>query len=397
MTEEKNSHEDEHSEAPLTVTESLVEEAETVVEEPAEQPQPSSLSDDSIQKRARPPSGLILSLLALLAVMMGVSGFFAWQRLQSVGSDLAQVNELLRDAQSKNALMLEKIASARNSINEQQQRFRSMEQRYAEQKKLMESESRTTRESLAKVYERVGREKADWQVAEAEYLLQIANHRLKLERDSSSARHALLSADERLRELGDPLWFDVRKQIAAEISALDQVKKLDIEGYSARLSALSTDADTLYIRHLENDSAAAHESDKTTAEESESGTLDRLMQDSWQGFQKLVVIRRHDQPLNALLSADQQYFVRQNLKFHLQAARFALLRADQALYQESLDAASGWLQEYFDQSDAAVQADIDALKALKKLNVAPPLPDISASLRVLKQQREEIQAQGSHS
>lgn len=51
----------------------------------------------------------------------------------------------------------------------------------------------------------------DWLMAEAEYLVQLANHRLLLEKDVATAAVALKAADARLAEVADPALLHVRK------------------------------------------------------------------------------------------------------------------------------------------------------------------------------------------
>ena len=50
-------------------------------------------------------------------------------------------------------------------------------------------------------------------VAETEYLLRIAGHRLNLARDTRAALAAMELADQRLRDTLDPGWAGVREQI----------------------------------------------------------------------------------------------------------------------------------------------------------------------------------------
>ena len=60
----------------------------------------------------------------------------------------------------------------------------------------------------------------DWLLAEAEYLLRLANQRLHLERDWNSALSMLQAADNVLAETHNPRTKAVRAAIAKEIPAL---------------------------------------------------------------------------------------------------------------------------------------------------------------------------------
>ena len=58
----------------------------------------------------------------------------------------------------------------------------------------------------------------DWKIAEAEYLLRLANQRVLLERNSGNAVALAQNVDEILRDLNDPDLFPVRKALAREMS-----------------------------------------------------------------------------------------------------------------------------------------------------------------------------------
>ncbi|MGB0713984.1 MAG: uroporphyrinogen-III C-methyltransferase, partial [Gammaproteobacteria bacterium] len=78
-----------------------------------------------------------------------------------------------------------------------------------------------------------------WVLAEVEYLMRIANHRLMLQRDPVTAEVAMRAADQRLRSLNDPVLVPVREKLAAEINALGALPKPDLEGMGLSLDALA--------------------------------------------------------------------------------------------------------------------------------------------------------------
>src|SRR5690606_3338161 len=85
----------------------------------------------------------------------------------------------------------------------------------------------------------------DWKLAEAEYLLRLANQRVLLERNSCNADAMAKSVDEILRDLNDPDDFTVRKALASEIGELVVDGDLDREGVYLRLLALSEEINKL--------------------------------------------------------------------------------------------------------------------------------------------------------
>jgi uroporphyrin-3 C-methyltransferase len=59
------------------------------------------------------------------------------------------------------------------------------------------------------------------------------------------------------------------------------------------------------------------------------------------------------------MSPDVEYFLRNNIALQLQSARLALLRGEQAVFEQSLDDTSALLNDYFDVSSAPVRWCVD--------------------------------------
>src|SRR5262249_1001053 len=81
---------------------------------------------------------------------------------------------------------------------------------------------------------------------------------------------------------------------------------------------------------------------------------------------QLVRVENIDKPEAPLLTPSQQFFLRQNLKLRLLAARFDLLFRDQANFRADLGAAEAWLKKYFDTRVQSVQQMVTRLSEVKK-------------------------------
>ena len=66
------------------------------------------------------------------------------------------------------------------------------------------------------------------------------------------------------------------------------------------------------------------------------------------------------------------------------AARLALLQRKGAAYADNLRLADDWLARYFDTDAAATRAMRDRLAELRRVDIAPALPQIDGSLRALQ-------------
>jgi uroporphyrin-3 C-methyltransferase len=85
------------------------------------------------------------------------------------------------------------------------------------------------------------------------------------------------------------------------------------------------------------------------------------------------------------MTPDAVYFLRTNLTLQLQAARLALLRSEQAVFQQSLDDAAAWLDLYFDTGSAQVASALQTITEIRGGLTVLSTPDISESLRLLRQ------------
>ncbi len=236
--------------------------------------------------------------------------------------------------------------------------------------------------SLNRLYNRIGDSSREWMVSEAEYLLQVANHRLILEDDVKTAISALKLADSRMVSVGDPALLTVRKVLAQEITALETLPQPDVAGTALALVEIAKKLESLPLKARIQPEAAA------TAPTAESP----ITSDTWGGVpaamlsavKGLVTVRYNDRPLEPLLAPKQVQHLHENLQLKLEQARLAILHKNAGLYQANIDMTIEWLNSYFDTSNDETQRVIAKLDELKGARLYIDKPDISNSLRTLK-------------
>lgn len=219
-----------------------------------------------------------------------------------------------------------------------------------------------------------------WLLAEAQNYMQIANAQLQLAGNPQLAALALGMADERIVQLADPALIDVRRAIADELAALEVMDKPDIEGITLTLSSLARVIDSLPLRGAK---ASAPESAQRTDEDL-SG-VDRAWNSVKGAVSGLIKVTPPDQAAMPLIAPDSVYFLRTNLSLQLQIARLALLRGETAVFEQSLDDATAWLELYFDTESAQVSAAQQTIDEIRDGLFSVASPDISKSLRLLRQ------------
>ncbi|NMT63243.1 uroporphyrinogen-III C-methyltransferase [Marinobacter orientalis] len=319
----------------------------------------------------------ILTLLALaLVIALALWSWQHWNNYQTLQQSIASLENDTRQ--------LDRMYG--QTDNEQSQRLQTLEDRLSEQRELIATQQRQIDHNARELLEAGNRTRTDWLLAEAEYLLRIANQRLMIEKDIRGALAALESADEVLAESDDIGVYPVRQQLAKEILALKGLAEVDRTGLYLKLEAA---IDSI---HQLTDSALVHDrapgfitgSGSQDNANAEQGLVAEAWQEVKQTLSQVVVVRRLDEPVKPLLSPEQSAYARLNLQLMLEEAELAVLRGNQELYSRALTKASNAINNWYDSSNDRIIALSRTLEELSEKNVDPELPDISRSLELLK-------------
>jgi uroporphyrin-3 C-methyltransferase len=227
----------------------------------------------------------------------------------------------------------------------------------------------------------------DWVLAECEYLILAASQRLALEQDVATARAALMAGDERLHGIDHPAVGPVREQLARDIQALAAVAEPDIQGLSLKFAAQIRKAGTLHTKPI----AAVDTSFKRSREEKITPDNWRgVLQAMWDDLMSLVEIKDDELPDGVLFDPKLRYFIEQNLKLELSSARLAILERDTTNFRVAVEIVQEALARYYDPSDAAVKALAEMLADVRGIDLAPALPNVTASLDAVRAARQAL-------
>ncbi|RMF19677.1 MAG: hypothetical protein D6758_01500 [Gammaproteobacteria bacterium] len=313
-------------------------------------------------------------LLLILVVVLSAGGWMLWQAQQQTAervSELAVLKGTL--AEERTRILDEASTRLQETLRLTEERQKAAEARLQQQ----------ISQLATKVLQQSATSRTDWLLAEAEYLLRLANQRLGLERDVKGALKVLEAADTVLAEADDPALVPVRQAIAEERAALRATGLPDRTGLFLRLDALAGQVErlnqTVFIAPVETHTSVGDQAEAEGASDW-TGRLARLQQQ----VEKYLVIRRLDKPVEPLLSPDQIAYLKANLRLMLEQAQLAVMQQDEAVYAASLAKAERWLRQWLVGQDAATTALLDTLAELQRETIAPELPDITRSLRLLK-------------
>ncbi len=223
----------------------------------------------------------------------------------------------------------------------------------------------------------------NWLLAEAEYFLQIANAQLQLGENPVLASAALKQADQRIADLSNPAYTEVRATIADELAILETVSTVDITGLAMTLASLSRVVDTLPVQRVGETPVAE---DVAISDEEQGGAAR-----AWSAVKETVsgVVRytAPDEAGSPLLTPEAETLLRANLSLQLQAARLALLKGEREIFDQSLEDADNWLTSYFDIGEIPVQSARETIADMRTNPAMRAMPDISGSLNLLRQYR----------
>lgn len=313
-------------------------------------------------------------VLLILALLIGAGAWF----YARVSTGLAVQDDSLRHLGRD----LNEVEAQAARVEAQQSDLLAEAQRNASQIASFGARIDAHDDIVGELKEQITGGRARLQLATVEQLLLLANDRLQLERDVAAAIAAIESADARLVALKEPRLFAVRQALAQEKSALQSVPVPDYAGAALTLSSLIQRAPRLPLaarvpshfeaaaeRVLVADDARWYERARAAVVEALSG---------------IFTVRRDTGPSPRLLDVEQEALVVQVLALKLEGARVALLRGDTVSFRDLCESASTWLDLYFRDDDPGVAAAKAELERLQPLDLAPPLPDISRSLTLLR-------------
>ena len=217
-----------------------------------------------------------------------------------------------------------------------------------------------------------GRRPNDWLLAEADYLVKLAGRKLFLEHDAVSATKLMESADQRIAALNDPSLVPLRKSMANDITKLKSVPIIDREGLVLRLTALQQQVDNLPLANAILPEAPEQKEQQVS--EDIYDWKDNLMTSLKDFSENFITFRTRDGNVIPLLSPEQHFYLKENIKAKLETAIKAVYVEQQDIYQTALTTADKWSSSFFNQDTNTVIEFNKTLEMLSKQNVQVDYP-----------------------
>jgi uroporphyrin-3 C-methyltransferase len=337
---------------------------------------------------SRWPGWLAVLALGVTIVALAV----AWptqRRVKSLERELVQRQEASqRDAADARAVArgaqeMARDAAARSSLSEARVSEAAMQRSQVEE--LLQSVARSRDENV---------------VADVEAAIRVALQQSALTGSNDPLILTLRQADERLARYNQPRLERVRRAIARDLERARAQGAVDVATLTARLDEAVRLVDELPLlavgRAPVSTTAAAPAKavapskaapPATAASAPDTGVpgwraqvagwWDQATQHVGRELRSLVRVTQIENPEAVLVTPEQQFFVRENLKLRLLNARLALFARQFDIAQADLRDAQSVLDRFFDRSSKRVTATSDTLRQViaQSRQSALPRPD----------------------
>jgi uroporphyrin-3 C-methyltransferase len=346
--------------------------AETERESPAAPPLPDPLPAAPAEQAGGRTRRLAYGALVGVALLALASSALLWQKLSTIQEQLARQsadagsNAVEARALARQAQELARDIAARQAV--QDTRLNEVALQRSQLEDLMQSLSRSRDENL---------------VVDIEAGLRLAQQQAQLTLSAEPLLAALRTADQRLARAGEPRLARIRTAVTRDIDRIKAAAVADVPGILLRLDEAARQVDELPLGNAVG-AGAARGAAKAEPEPPASPTWWRqLLGAVREEARSLVRVSRIDAPEAALLTPEQGFFLRENLKLKLMNARLALLSRQIDAARADVASAHAALNKYFDPNARRTQALAASLQQMQTQLQVVDVPRIDETMATL--------------
>ncbi len=354
-------------------------------ESPSREDAPAPETPSETAPAASPPApapraGLLVArpvFYAMLAVSMAALGasLLLWEKLSDIQAQLArqsadsgataiEARTLARQAQE-----LARETATRQAVTDG--RLGEVALQRAQLEELMQSLSRSRDENL---------------VFDIEAALRLAQQQSQLTLSPEPLLAALRGAEQRLARSGHPRLVRVRAAITRDIERIKAASVADVPTLLIRMDELARMVDELPLANAVGSApapGAVRDVPPKAPAAAAPSWWERSLSVVADEARRLLRVSRIDQPEAALLSPEQSFFLRENIKLKLLNARLSLLARQSDLARADLTAVGQAMTRYFDPNARRTQSAAAVVQDLQTQLRRVDLPRIDETLALL--------------
>ena len=369
---------------------------------PASEPESASVLPEKVPARAGTPGSLTLILMALGVLSLGALAM-AWQghsRVRQLEQELVRRQEQSQTQASDARGM---ASRAQEVAQETSAKLALLDARLAEVS--------LQRGQLEELIQSMSRSRDENVLGDIEASLRVALQQTSITGSAEPLVSALKQADERLQRYKQPRLEGVRRAVIRDLDRVKAVSVVDVATLGIKLDEVARLADELPLLSVAERVAQAEGEARSTARADAKvdartdpkarkaasapakpapegweawwdlarSRWQELSSQVWQETKSLVRVTRISHPEAALITPEQGYFLRENLKLRLLNARLALLSRQYDTAQSDLREALALLDRYVDMRSRKAQTAAELLRQVQgqARQVAVPRPDDS--------------------
>jgi uroporphyrin-3 C-methyltransferase len=337
----------------------------------------------------------LAAIVALAFGVMSVAAFVsAWhtqQRVKSLEQDLVKRQQTSQDDATEARLLAKQ---ALDSVRDANGKLGVLDERVAE--------SQLQRSQVEDLIQSLSRSRDENVLADVEAALRVAMQQAALTGSTDPIVAILKQSDERLARYNNPRLDRVRRAVARDLDRVRTASVVDVPSLTIRLDEAVRLVDELpLVSAPERATAAGRAALAAAALHGVAASRPAAaaagvpvtpppawvasLQRTWEGFsapffgelKQAVRVTSIEHPEAMLMTPDQSFFLRENVKLRLLNARLSILSRQFDLAQADLQQAQTALDRYFDHSSRRVVAVSDLLHQVsaQAKQVSFPRPD----------------------
>jgi uroporphyrin-III C-methyltransferase len=342
----------------------------------------------------------------LLALSLPALLLSAWS-IQQARND---AQELVRRLQVQDGKLLESQTQSKllqDALRDSQAKISVMESRV--------NEAASQQAQLEKLYRALSNDSMDVALADLEGVILVAAQQAASGGSLQGPLIGLQAAEAKLERLADPSLGNLKRALAKDVERIKLIAQQDSGGLAQKIEAISAQIDSFPLlsepkkvergaptepastkpadakkpdpkatgaRQIQSKADAPGKAEvpaKASSEVSQDAAAIPSSQGFWarlldlsigkgkvvgQDWRDLIRVTRVENPDAALLSPEQAYFVRENLRLRLLNARMALSSRQETVLKADLERARVSLSTYFDSRDRQVLAAQEQIKTI---------------------------------
>lgn len=339
-------------------------------------PAPVTTPTPAPQASPAPASDWVRWAVLVLCVATAGSGWLAWQAQSRIRGLEKELVRRQQDSQTQATEARVLAKQAQDLSRESAARTALLETRLAEV-----ALQRTQVEDLIRT---LSQSRDENLVADLEASLRVASQQATLTGSAEPLVTALQSADARLARASQPRLDNVRRAVAKDLDRVKATRVADLSALSIRLDEATRLVDEIPLLNQSEDAvqpsasaphtgttatkskgrgAGATTSASSPEPQAEPPSWGQKMlawshgaaQRAWDETRGLIRLTRISRPEGMLISPEQGFFLRENIKLRLLNARLALLSRQTTVASADLQQIAAVLPRYFDTTSRKTQ------------------------------------------